>query len=230
MRVCRVCRVLLTYRRQVDDAAGRVRRLGSRPRTPRGPVVPSSHRRHPRGTAARRRRFAFSVFASPFFFLTRQAADPKHAARPRAKLRLEARLQVRFWAGWWRIGDRSGADLCVFLVTRVGGGQFGQARRVTQHVLHPSTQQGAHGDDRRRLNAPRTTTHHPCPLHPLRPEREGLDLCAYMCVCVAINKIFGAFCSESWQVSDKYYGTGNSFLYMVHTVLPSPPHDHVCVL
>jgi hypothetical protein len=29
-------------------------------------------------------------------------------------------------------------------------------------------------------------------------------------------QIFGAFCSESWQVSDKYYGTGNSFLYMVH--------------
>lgn len=41
-------------------------------------------------------------------------------------------------------------------------------------------------------------------------------------MCVLIHQIFGAFCSESWQVSDKYYGTGNSFLYMVHTMLPPP--------
>jgi hypothetical protein len=39
--------------------------------------------------------------------LTLQIADSKHAARSRAKLRLEARLQVWFWAGWWHIGDRS---------------------------------------------------------------------------------------------------------------------------
>lgn len=30
-------------------------------------------------------------------------------------------------------------------------------------------------------------------------------------------QIFGAFCSDSWQVSDKYYGTGGSFLYKVPT-------------
>lgn len=32
----------------------------------------------------------------------------------------------------------------------------------------------------------------------------------------SMHHIFGAFCSESWQVSDKYYGTGNSFLYMLY--------------
>lgn len=41
--------------------------------------------------------------------------------------------------------------------------------------------------------------------------------------------MFGAFCSESWQISDKYYGNGNSFLYKVLSTIHSSglPFPHV---
>jgi len=32
----------------------------------------------------------------------------------------------------------------------------------------------------------------------------------------SMHYIFGAFCSESWQISDKYYGTGSSFLFQLY--------------